>query len=462
MKHDLTVRGGTVVTAAASFPADIGVADGRIISIADHLDAGDRDVDARGRLVVPGAIDVHTHFDHFVPYVGTTNADDYDSGTRAAAAGGTTTIVNFAFQEEGESLRAAVEHELDCANGRAWIDYGIHLTVTDLAVPGVLDEVTALADEGFASLKIFTSVGTYALPDADVVRVLAHARKIGLLVSVHAEDHALIEFLTQEQLAAGAVGVDRLPIARPPAAEAIATARVAAYARALDTPVYFVHLSCRDALEAVRRERSAGARIYVETRPVYLFLDASRYELGDREGNKYVCLPPLRGREHQSALWDGLRNGEIQTYATDHAPWTAAQKTEPTLPFPRIPAGVSNVQTSIGMLFAEGVTQGRISANRFVAVTATNPARLFGLWPRKGTLAVGSDADIVLIDPELPVRIDASAMLSKADYDPYEGYEGVGWPVMTISRGEIVADHGRIVADGPRGELLRRSRYLPA
>ncbi|MEX0683528.1 MAG: dihydropyrimidinase [Dehalococcoidia bacterium] len=461
MGLDYIIRGGTLVTASESFPADIGVADGKIAAIGGDLARGEREIDASGKLVVPGAVDVHTHFQHYVEYIGSTNADDWESGTRAAAVGGTTTIVNFAFQEKGKSLRGAVEHELENAERQAHIDYGIHVTPTDLSVQGVLDELPVLADEGFASVKIFTAVALYALNDHDVLRVLRAARDAGLLVNVHAEDDALIGCLTDQLLSAGETGVENLPRARPPATEAIATHRAAAYAHALETPIYFVHLSSREALDEVRRARSEGAEVYVETRPVYLYLDNEKYSLPNREGNKYVCLPPLRSKENQDALWDGIRNGEINTYATDHAPWMAAQKTDPARPFPQIPAGVANVQTSMGMLFAEGVTKGRISVNQFVAVSSTNPAKLFGMWPRKGTLAVGADADIVLIDPQLEVEISAEAAESKADYEPYDGFRCVGWPVLTMSRGDVIAENGEFRGKPGRGELLRRARYQP-
>lgn len=461
MQLDLIIRGGTVATASETVKADIGIANGTIAAIGTALGPAKQVIDATGRIAVPGGIDVHTHLDHYVEYIGTSNADDWDTGTRAAAAGGITTIVNFAFQEHGQSLRKAVDHELAHAAGRTHIDFGLHVVPTDLRVTSLLDEVKTLVDEGFASIKVFTTVAKYALSDVDVLRVLRFAMDHGVLVSVHAEDDALIGCLSERFLSQGLKGVEYLPRARPPLAEAIATRRVAMYALGLGCPVYFVHLSSGEALEQVRRSRSEGGQVYVETRPVYLYLDDSRYVLPDREGNKYVCLPPLRSVANQQALWDGLRNGEIHTYATDHAPWQAAQKTDPSRAFPNIPAGVSNLQTSVGMLYSEGVKKGRISLNQFVGVSSTNPAKLFGMWPRKGTLAVGSDADVVLIDPERPVAIKKEGMYSKADYDPYEGYTGVGWPVLTISRGEVIAENGVVKSKPGRGQWLKRERYQP-
>lgn len=454
----LVIRHGTIATASETYQADVGIVDGQIATIAKDLPRGEREIDATGLIVAPGAIDVHTHFEHFVSWIGAENADSYESGTRAAAAGGITTILNFAFQDRGEALAVALDRELEHAAPQAHIDYGMHLVPTDLAVPGVLRELSDFADQGFASIKIFTTIGDYRLPDEDILKVLDLARQRGLLVNVHAEDEPLISHLTESNLQASRSDVRYLPLSRPPLAEALATRRIAEYARLLGTPVYFVHLSSLAALESVRAARAAAGEVYVETRPVYLYLDESRYELPRGEGNKWVCLPPLRERHNQDALWAGLRNGEIQTYATDHAPWQSDEKLGADS-FPRIPAGVSNVQTSIGMLYAEGVLKDRISLNQFVAVTSTNPAKLFGMWPRKGTISAGADADFVVLDPQKRVTIESAKMESNSDYDPYDGYEGVGWPVMTVSRGEIIYDNGSVVSRPGRGRLLKRARF---
>ena len=458
MSYDCIIRGGTLATAERTFGADIAISGGRIAAIGPSLGTDARSViDASGLVVAPGAVDVHTHFDTRVRDEAT--ADDYESGSRAAAAGGITTYVNFAFQDPGGGLAAAIDREKAKADGRSLIDYGFHIAVLDPDAPGALDELPALAGQGFTSVKIFTANTGMALTDHSVLRVLQAAADAGLMVSVHAEDQALVDHLTSRLLQQGRRGVENLVRARPAQAEAAATARVAAYADALGMPVYIVHLSCRAALEAVRAARRAGARVYVETRPAYLYLDASRYRLPDRHGNKYVCWPPLREPGDQAALWEGLASGEIQTYATDHTTWMAGKKMDPSLSFAEIPGGVSNVQTSIGMLYAEGVRAGRIPVTTFVAVTASNPARLFGLWPRKGCLAVGSDADLVAIDPDRPFRVTADTMYSRSDFDPYEGYEARGWPVLTISRGEVIAADGQVLAKPGRGLLLRRSRY---
>lgn len=458
MRLDSLIRGGQIVTSDATYVADVGVKDGKIAVIQDKIEeSAVREIDAKGKLVLPGAIDVHTHFDTGVG--GSATADDYESGSRAAAFGGITTFVNFAFQEHGHSVRSAVEREVGKATGRTYIDYGLHAVITDLGGPGGLDELGRLADEGFASIKVFTAVGEFQLSDADLLRVLDAAAHEKILVNVHAEDGPLVAHLSERLITEKKRGVEHLPSARPPEVEAMATAKVAGYGGMLNCAIYFVHLSSRKALDAVRAARSSGAEIYVETRPAYLFLDESRYRLPDREGNKFVCWPPLRAQDDQSALWDGLRSGEIQTYATDHTTWMAAQKMAAHNSFADIPGGVSNVQTSIGMLYGEGVRTGRISPSQMVALVSTNPAKLFGMWPEKGTLAVGSDADVVIIDPEHRFTIKSADMQSKSDFDPYDGYEAKGWPVLTMSRGDVIVENGKLNAKPGRGRLLRRRRF---
>lgn len=458
MTLDCIIRGGTLATSERVFPADLGIAGGRIAQIgASITGSAPTVVDAHGRFVVPGAIDVHTHFDTQIGVEST--ADDYESGSRAAAAGGITTFVNFAFQEPGGRLRDAAYRERRKAEGRSLIDYGFHIAIVDASVPALFEDLDALVVEGFSSLKVFTANAGMALSGREVLRVLQAATDAGIMVNVHAEDGDLIDHLTERLLGQGHRSVGHLVEARPPEAEALATARVTGLAASIGAPVYIVHLSCRKALDAVRRARSDGATVYVETRPAYLYLDASRYRLPDSEGNKYVCWPPLRTTDDQAALWEGLGSGEIQTYATDHTTWLAAQKMDPTHTFATIPGGVSNVQTSIGMLYAEGVRTERIPLTRFVAVTAENPAKLFGLWPRKGILAVGSDADLVILDPTQTFRVTAQTMQSQSDFDPYEGYQALGWPVLTMSRGEVVMRDGSVLGRPGRGQFIQRGRY---
>jgi len=452
---ETVIRGGLVATAEAAVRADVGIAAGRIVAVAERVD-GEEVIDADGCVVMPGAIDVHTHFDTALGDAVT--ADDYESGSRAAAFGGVTTFVNYAFQGEGESLRQAVEREAAKAAPASYVDYGFHPVITR-ADESVLAELGPLADDGFTSVKLFTAVPGFRLDDEAILAVLQKAAETGVLVNVHAEDGALVEHLTRLLLDAGEREMDALPRARPALAEGLATEKIAVYGGVTRCPVYVVHLSSVPALEAVRRARARGAEIYVETRPLYLFATEERYCLPPREARKYVAWPPLRTEADREALWAALAGGEIQTYATDHTTWTVAHKTDPAKSFDEVPGGVANVESLVGMLYSAGVREGRLSLARFVEAVSTNPAKLFGLWPRKGTVAVGSDADLTIIDPERRTTIAAARMQSRSGFDPYEGYEAVGWPVKTILRGRVVVDDGELRAEPGSGELLRRGRY---
>ena len=291
-----------------------------------------------------------------------------------------------------------------------------------------------------------------------MLRVLAVGAENRILVNVHAEDAPLIDYLTAEQRRRGNTDVRYLPLSRPPVAEAIASHRVATYAAHLGCPVYFVHVSSAAALDVLERVRAQGAEIYIETRPAYLFLDGTRYELPEREGNRYVCLPPLRSMSDREALWDGLQRGAVQTYATDHSPWMAAQKLDPAREFWRIPPGFANLQTSIPMLFSEGVVKDRITLRQFVELTSTNPAKLFGLYPRKGTIAVGSDADLLVLDPKQSFRLSAGMMQSRSDYEPFEDMEGQGQARYVLSRGDVIVEGNNILSRPGRGRFLARKR----
>jgi len=451
------IRGGLVATAEAAVHAEIGIHEGRIAAIADRIEGGEV-IDVQGCIVMPGAIDVHTHFDTQLGE--STTADDYESGSRAAAFGGITTYVNYAFQSEGESLRQAIDRELAKARVKSYVDYSFHPVIT--RVDGdALAEFESVRDSGFTSLKIFTAVPGFQLGDEDILAVLDRAAATGMLVNVHAEDGALVQHLTRLLLDDGRVEMDSLPKARPDVAEGLATEKIGVYGGVTRCPIYVVHLSSVAALEAARRARARGAEIYLETRPLYLFLTEESYCLPGHEARKYVAWPPLRKAFDSDALWDALARGEIQTYATDHTTWKLAQKTDPSLSFADVPGGVSNVESSVGMLFSAGVRTGRISLSRFVAVTSTNPAKLFGMWPRKGTIAVGADADLTIIDPERHVTIASERMQSSSDFDPHEGYQAVGWPVKTIARGRLVVDDGQLLAAPGSGELVRRGVYQP-
>jgi dihydropyrimidinase len=449
------IRGGLVATVDAVVRAEVGIDDGRIVALGERVEGADV-IDAGGCIVMPGAIDVHTHFDTALGDAVT--ADDYESGSRAAAFGGITTFVNYAFQGDGESLQQAVDREAAKAAVKSYVDYSFHPVVTRVD-DGVLAELAAVRDAGFTSIKLFTAVPGFQLDDESILAVLQRAAETNVLVNVHAEDGALIEHLTRLLLSESRLEMDSLPVARPDLAEGLATEKIGVYGGVTRCPIYVVHLSAAAALEAVRRARARGAEVYIETRPLYLFLTEDCYCLPGQEARKYVAWPPLRRTSDQEALWEALARGEIQTYATDHTTWTLAQKTDPALSFAEVPGGVSNVESFVGMLYSAGVREGRISLSRFVEVISTNPAKLFGMWPRKGSIAVGSDADLTIIDPERRVTIAAERMQSSSDFDPYEGYEAVGWPVKTIVRGRVVVGDGELRVEQGCGELIRRATY---
>lgn len=453
-EHALTVRNGSVFTGGGLFLGDVGVDDGRITALADRLPPGRDDIDATGLTVVPGAIDPHTHFSIFSGRSRTQSVDDYEVGTRAAILGGVTTILNCTFQRAGEDLEAAVERELALA-APSHLDYGFHLAVTDLSVPGALDQVRQVRERGRASVKVFTSMPPYKLDKVGLLDLLAAAAEADLTVNVHVEDHALCTHLTTDLIDSDRSSVAHYAAARPALAEALAVEEVASYARAVGARVYFIYLSSAAGVDAALRARREGSDVLIETRPLYLFLDESRYQLPTAEAQRHVCLPPLRTPSDQNALWRALRDGEIDTYATDHVAWTAEQKGLQQKPFPEIPAGVSNIQTSVGMLYSEGVEKGRISLSRFVELTSTNAARIFGLWPRKGTISIGADADLMLIDPSRHFEVRRDALVSRADFDLFEGQAFDGWPVTTIARGEVVVRDGHVVSTPGRGRFLQ-------
>jgi dihydropyrimidinase len=458
MRFDTILHGGRVVTPNGVLAADVGIAEGKISAVEQDLGrSADRLIDAHGRLVVPGAVDVHTHFANTLGTHGQT-ADDYESGTRAAAAGGITTCVNYAFQSRGQTLKQTLDAELAKAEGKSLIDFGVHVGVTDLHSTPALGEFEWLVDHGVTSLKVFTTVDDFRLSDRDLLYVFQAARDQHMLVNVHAEDDALIQHLTAKYLAESPADMTSLVRSRPAAAEAIAVERSTAYARAVNCPVYIVHVSSSAALEAIGRARAAGGVVYAEARPAYLYLDESLYELPGLEGRKFASIPPLRPLSDQEALWAAMASGEIQTYATDHTTWTKAIKTDPALNFAEVPGGIPDVQTSVGMLFSEGVSRGRLSLERFVDLCSANPAKIFGLWPAKGRIGVGSDADMLLIDPELNKELRLEEMLSRCDYLPYVGYKAHGWPVMAISRGEVIFTEGEVTGAPGRGRFMVRNR----
>jgi dihydropyrimidinase len=427
--------------------ADVAIASGRIASIG-AVGPADRDIDAHGKLVLPGCVDLHTHLASTPAWQ---PLDDFEHGTRAAVAGGVTTIVSMVYQENG-SLRAAIERGIRDA-ARAIADFAFHVVVTD-PTPAARAEIPGLVRDGHAGLKVFMVTPRFAERTAEYLAVYRAAAEAGALVAVHAEDHALIAKRTAELHAAGRVGVEWFPDSRPPEAEEIAVRQAVAHARETGAAMYLVHLSSRGALAALRE---ADDRVHGETRPLYLYL--TRAQFRRRDAALWVGQPPLREAEDVAAVWAALADGTLDTVGTDHIPRLRAEKLAPGLSFDHIPPGVSNLETLLPMLYSEGVAKGRLTLARLVEVLASAPARIAGMYPRKGVLAEGSDADVVVFDPNVRRVVRAAELHSACDYDPYEGWDVTGWPEVVLSRGEVVFERGTVMGRPGRGRLVPRAPY---
>jgi len=456
MTFDLIVKGGTVVTATDSFRADVGVAGGTVAALGLDLGTAPRTVEATGKYVLPGAIDVHTHFE--MPFMGTVTADDFKTGTAAAAAGGITTVVDWAIQEPGESLFTALEKWEGKAAGKTMIDYSFHIVLTDLS-RHALDEIREVAKNGIASFKCFMAYkGTPLMQtDSNLFRIMQRVRDVGALFCVHAENGDIIDVLVQQYVAEGKLSPMYHAHTRPPEVEAEATARAIALAEIARCPLLMVHLSAKEALQKVREARDRGLPVHAETCPHYLSLHYEELERPNFEGAKFVCSPPLRPRENTPHLWTGLREENLQEISSDHCAFNwKTQKEMGRDSFANIPNGMAGIETMIPVVFSEGVRGGRLSLNQFVKLTSTNSARLFGLYPEKGTIGVGSDADLVVFDPDRKVTVTRELLHQNVDHTPYEGFAVTGWPAVTISRGEVVFENGKVVGRPGRGRFIKR------
>lgn len=450
------IANGTVVTSAETLRADVLVEDERVSALGASLQVpADRTIDASGRYVLPGGIDVHTHLD--MPYGDTSSADDFESGTIAAALGGTTCIIDFATQFRGQTLRQARDAWMRKAEGKAVLDYGFHMIVTALD-EGIEREMDDLVRDGITSFKVFMAYpGSLMLDDASILRALRRSGENGATICVHAEDGPAIDALVRQALAAGHTAPRYHALTRPPSAETEATRRAIALAVQARTPIYIVHVSAAGALNAIGEARGRGAPVLAETCPQYLFLSDERYEAAGFEGAKWVMSPPLRAKANQEHLWRGLVSGDLQVVATDHCPFTLAQKARGRDDFSKIPNGVPGIETRMSLLYDGGVRAGRITLTRFVELTSTSPAKIFGLFPRKGTIAAGSDADLVVFDPHKRTVLSAKTHHMRVDYNPYEGREVAGVADTVLSRGHVIVDKGRFVGRAGRGTFLRRS-----
>ena len=463
----LLIKNGRVITADQDFVADIYVEKEKITTIGAELKIqADKTIDARGKYVIPGGIDVHTHMD--LPFGGTSASDDFETGTVAAAHGGTTCIVDFAVQSKGTTMRHALDTWMRKAEGKSVIDYGLHLILTELPDDWLPEMDAMVKHEGVTSFKLFTAYpGVFMVDDATIYKAMKRTADNGGLICMHAENGGVIDLLVKRMLAEGKTGPNGHALSRPATAEQEATHRVIALSEMAGVPVYIVHVSSHLAMEQIREARDRGLPTYGETCPQYLFLAYEDYADGSFEGAKYVCSPPIRERANQEFLWRALKTDTLQAVSTDHCPFCMKegfkglpkQKELGKGDFSKIPNGVPGVENRLHLLYEGGVVKRGWSMNRFVQLVSTAPAKLMGLFPRKGTIAVGSDADIVVWDPKRPHTISAKTHFMRVDYNPYESMTVSGSPSHVLSRGKVVFEGDKYLGKMSDGQFVRRGQY---
>lgn len=459
MAYDLVIKGGTVATAADTFDADIAIADEKIVQIGTNLGDAIRTIDASGKFVLPGGIDSHVHIAQ-PSGEGIVMADDFDSGTRSALFGGNTTVLPFCLQQKGQSLREALTNYHALAEGRCHTDVSFHLIVSDPTASVLGQELPALVADGYTSFKVFMTYEGLRLNDAEILETMDVARRTGALVMVHCENEDAIRYLIGLSEASEEVAPRAHATTRPIVAEREATHRALSLAEVVGVPIVIVHVSNGAAMEEIARERSRGAKVIGETCPQYLMLTADDLDRSNWEGAKFVCSPPPRDRASQDACWLGLETGVFDLFSSDHCPFRFDDDEGKLNPkgrksFRHIPNGIPGVETRLPILFSEGVMKGRIDLNRFVALTATNHAKTYGLYPRKGTIAIGADADIAIWDPNQRRTITHADLHDGSDYTPYEGLEVQGWPVAVILRGKVLVEDSEMTVKGA-GQYLKR------
>lgn len=454
------IKNGTIVTAADTYQADIVIVNEKITAIGKNLDAdGAEIIDAAGAYVFPGGIDPHTHLE--MPFGGTVTRDDFETGTIAAAFGGTTTVIDFCLTDKGKPLKSAIETWHDKSKNKAVIDYGFHLMISEINEQ-VLEEIpSVIEEEGITSFKVFMAYkNVFQADDETLFRTLITAREHGALVMVHAENGDVIDYLTKKALEEGNTEPIYHALTRPSEVEGEATGRAAQLAGLADSQLYVVHVSCQEAVERIIEARNKGFDIWGETCPQYLVLDQSYLERPNFEGAKYVWSPPLREKRHQAVLWNALKNGQLQTIGSDQCSFDfKGQKDLGKDDFTKIPNGGPIIEDRMSILFSEGVTKGRISLNQFVDITSTRSAKLFGLFPQKGTIAVGSDADVVIFDPAVERIISAETHHMAVDYNAFEGMKVTGEPVSVLSKGNFVIREKQFVGEPGSGQFLKRAKY---
>src|ERR1700754_3225476 len=455
------IKNGRIITAVDDYKADILIEDERVSVIGAKLEMeGDKVIDAQGKLVIPGGIDPHTHME--LPFGGTESSDDFRTGTIAAAHGGTTSIIDFAVQYKGQSLIEGIDNWHKKAEGKTAIDYGFHLITTELEDKQIEELFTAM-DEGITSFKMFMAYpGVFLVDDATIFRAMSAAGSRGGLICMHAENGIVINEIIKRALAEGRTAPKYHALTRPTIAEAEGVHRAIRLSEMAEAPVYIVHLSCADALEQEREARDRGLPTFAETCPQYLFLSIDDYGEGF-EGAKYVMTPPLREKWNQAELWKGLRTDDLQVISTDHCPFCMKEQKELGKDdFSKIPNGAPGVEHRMSLIYDGGVVQNRVSLNRFVELTSTAAAKLFGLFPRKGTIAVGSDADIVIFDPEAEQTISAATHHMNVDYSAYEGRKVKGVVETVLSRGRVVVENNEFKGKAGDGQFLKRGTCVTA
>lgn len=456
---DLKIVNGTVVTANKTLRADVGIAKGKVVKIARKIkEPAQEELDAKGLYVFPGGIDVHTHLD--MPFGGTVSSDDFRTGTIAAAFGGTTTIVDFAIQGKEMTLKDTLDTWMKKAEGKAVTDYGFHVAITHLD-DAIMEEIGQMVALGVPSFKCFLAYkGALMIDDGALYRVLLKSKSAGALVMIHGENGDVLDVLIKDLLAQGKTEPKYHALSRPPEAEGEATGRAIAIAQMAKAPIYIVHLSCKEALEKVKAARDLGFPAFAETCPQYLLLSYQNYLEPDFGGAKYVMSPPLRDKSNWKVLWKGLAEGDLQVVSTDHCPFNfKGQKEKGRDNFAAIPNGAPGIEHRPPLLFSEGVNKKRITLNRFVELVSTSPAKLFGLFPEKGTVAVGSDADLVLFDPKAPFTISARTQHQNVDYTPYEGFKGKGVAKVVIANGQVIVRDGEFLGKPGAGRFLKRKPF---
>ncbi|HET7185159.1 MAG TPA: dihydropyrimidinase [Terriglobales bacterium] len=460
MAFDTIIANGTIATAVDTCNADIGISDGKISAIAASLprEQGKKIIDAKGKYVFPGGIDVHTHLD--MPFGGTTSSDDFDTGTRAALFGGTTTLIDFAIQGKGQSLHQAFDTWMKKADGKANCDYGFHCIITDLP-DACVDEMGVMVREGVPTFKLFMAYpGVLMLDDGSIFKALRATAKNGGMVCMHAENGSAIDVIVKQALAEGKTAPKYHALTRPTTAEAEAVSRAVALSEMAGAPLYIVHLSCNDALEKVREARDRGLPVYAETCPQYLYLSLENFDAPGFEGAKYVFTPPLREKWHLEKLWEGLKHDHLQVVSTDHCPFCFKEQKELGKDdFTKIPNGGPGIEHRMSLVYSGGVAGGRFNVNRFVELVSTTPAKLFGLYPRKGAIAVGSDADLVIFDPKRKHTISATTHHMRVDYSMFEGITVTGMPELVMSRGRVVVEGDQFHGKAGAGNFMKRSAY---